>query len=214
MKTIERPRMTHGLLHCPHCWSLGLWLIGLLGVGFSLLITSTPRRVEDGSLSTLGVDGRAAPLFNGTLITVGAGFFVLAFLTYRILHEMQRHQRLNTPRLYTLTLPLIFIGAALILAGCFHLDDGPASDIHILASASSLATVLILMLTPPGFLGVLFGWVSRATAATIGGLLALSGEHLLAYTLMEIGILTLAGFWLCWLQIRLRASAEQIVKNP
>jgi len=70
------------------------------------------------------------------------------------------------------------------------------------------------MLTPPGFLGVLFGWVSRATAATIGGLLALSGEHLLAYTLMEIGILTLVGFWLCWLQIRLRASAEQIVKNP
>jgi hypothetical protein len=158
-------------------------------------------------LSTLGVDDRAAPLFNGTLITVGAGFFVLAFLTYRVLHEIQRHGRLNTPRLYTLTLPLLFIGAALILAGCFHVDDGPASDIHILASASSLVTVLILMLTPPGFLGVLFGWVSRASAATIGGLLALSGEHLLTYTLMEIGILALVGFWFCWLPIRLRASA-------
>ena len=210
MKTIERSRPSHGLLRCPHCWSLGLWLVGLLGIGCSLLITSTPQRVEDGSLSTLGVDGRAAPLFNGTLITVGLGFFVLAFLTYRVLHEMQRHNRLNTSRLYTLTLPLIFIGAALILAGCFHLDDAPGTRIHIIASTSSLVTVVILMLTLPGFLGVLFQWISRVTAATIGGLLALSGEHIVTYTLMEIGILTLVGVWFCWLQIRLRASADQV----
>ena len=210
MKTIERSRMTHGLLRCPHCWSLGLWLVGLLGIISSLLVTSTPQRVEEGSLSTLGVDGRAAPLFNGTLITVGLGFFVLAFLTYRVLREMQRHQRLNTSRLYALTLPLIFIGAALILAGSFHLDDGPASDIHILASASSLITVIVLMLTPPGFLGVLFQWTSRGLVATIGGLLALSGEHLLTYTLMEIGILVVVGLWLCWWQIRLHASADQM----
>jgi hypothetical protein len=210
MKTIERSRLSHGLLRCPHCWSLGLWAIGLLGIVSSLLVTSTPRRVEEGSLSTLGVDGRAATLFNGTLITVGLGFFVLAFLTYRVLHEMQRHKRLNTPRLYTLTLPLIFIGAALILAGCFHLDGASSTHIHILASTSSLATVIILMLTPPGFLGVLFGWTSRGSAAAIGGLLALSGEHLLTYTFMEIAVLILVGLWFCWLQIRLHASADQI----
>ena len=199
----------HGLFACAHCWLLAIWIAGGLGIGSALVLTTSPENVSHYNLSSLGADGRAAPVFNGTLVAIGAGFFILAWLTYQALRELQRHGRLGTWRAYSLALPLALVGLALIGAAAFHLDGPQGATIHILSSAAGLATILFLMLTPLGLLGALFGWLSRAAGAAVSALFALSSEHLLAGTAMEIAVLLLISAWLFCLQLRLRAVAGQ-----
>ena len=183
--------------------------MGVLGLGAAILLAARPENVRHYNLSSLGVDERVAPLFNGTLILVGGGFFVLAFLTYRLLRELQSHGRLSAYRAYSLALPLILVGLALIGAAVFRLDGSRGGTVHIISSLLGLVTILFLMLTPLGLLGALFSWLSRATVGVIGTLFALSSEHLLASTIMEIVVLLLVSGWLLYLQLRLRALAAQ-----
>jgi hypothetical protein len=56
-------------------------------------------------------------------------------------------------------------------------------------------------------LGALFAWASRGLAALITTLFALSSEHLMGVTLMEVSVLLLIGAWLFYLAVRLRVAA-------
>ena len=67
--------------------------------------------------------------------------------------------------------------------------------------------MVFLMSTPLGVLGALFSWLSRSLVGIIGALLALTTEHLLTVTIMEISVLLLISAWLLCLQLRLRAVA-------
>jgi hypothetical protein len=203
-------RRAHGLFACAHCWLLALLITGAIGLAAALALAAQPDDVRHYNLSSLGADGRAAPVFNGTLIAIGTGFFILAWLTYQALRELQRHGRLGTWRAYSLAAPLALVGLALIGAAAFHLDGPRGATIHILSSAAGLATILFLMLTPLGLLGALFGWVSRTAGVVISTLFALSSEHLLAGTAMEVAVLLLISAWLFYLQMRLRIVAVRV----
>lgn len=203
-------RAAQGIFSCAHCWSLALMSLSILGLGAAIAFAHSPEKVERYNLSVLGVDPRAAPVFNGTLIAIGLGFFILALLTGRVLQEIQRHGRLGIRHSRVLIGALIVVGIAWIVAGLFRQDSQMSAAVHQTASFAAALVVVGLMLTPPGFLGALFGWASRGLVGVLGGLFALSNEHLIAYAVMELAIFFLIGLWLCWFQIRLRAALAPV----
>ena len=205
-KLTRRPP-THGLLACPHCWLLALWSLAIIGVGAAILLARQPDNFRRYNLSSLGADDRAAPVFNGTLIATGLGLLILAILIHRLLGELQRHGRLGSWRSASLMVPLALVGLALIGAGVFQLNGHTGATLHILSSLSGLISILFLMLTPLGALGALFAWASRGLAALIAGLFALSSEHLMGTTIMEVSVIALIGAWLLYLALRLRVAA-------
>jgi len=69
-----RAGLPTGLFACAHCWLLTLWTMGVLGLGAAICWPPGQRMSRHYNLSSLGVDERVAPLFNGTLILVGGGF--------------------------------------------------------------------------------------------------------------------------------------------
>lgn len=207
LSKLRRHSRTHGLLVCPHCWLLALWSLAIIGVAAAMALAKQPDNFRRYNLSALGTDVRAAPVFNGTLITTGIGFIILAILIYRLLQELARHGRLGTWRAASLAVPLGLVGLALVGAGIFALNGHTGVTLHILASLSGLLGILFLMLTPLGALGALFAWASRGLAALIAALFALSSEHLMGTTLMEVSVIILIGTWLLCLVLRLRAAA-------
>jgi hypothetical membrane protein len=205
--TPKLSRSAHGLLACPHCWLLALWSLAIIGIAAAIALAKHPDNFRRYNLSALGADDRAAPVFNGTLIATGIGFFILAILIYRLLGELARHGRLGTWRAASLAVPLGLVGLALVGAGIFQLNGHTEATLHTLASMSGLLSILFLMLTPLGALGALFAWASRGLAALITTLFALSSEHLMGVTLMEVSVLLLIGAWLFYLAVRLRVAA-------
>lgn len=200
-------RAARGLLTCAHCWLLTLGSLITIGVGLALLLTTSPQNLAY-NLSSLGVDERVAPLFNGAFMATGLGLLILAFMTRRSLLELQRRGRRNGLGALVQIGGLIMLGLSLTAIGLFRIDQPVLATIHGLASRMAILSGALLMLGAPAFLGLLFQWGSRLLTGAMGGMFALSGVHRLSYTVIEVAVLILVGIWLYWFQTRLRSMAH------
>jgi len=199
LRRIPRPLVRSG---SPRVWLVAMTLIAVGGTSLAAYQAPVGYLMKLASLSRLGLDERAGPVMNATLVALGATLIAFGVSLLPVFGRLRGQRRLSARAEQFIEGGLAAAAVFLAATGLFPVESPASTVVH---NAAGFAMPVILMLTIGGArlsMGSMGSDFDRASVIVVTGAAGTFGvtwqTRLIPYPVMEAVCFGLIGIWL-WL---------------